>query len=743
MKAYDVVIIGHDITAYASALYLLKRFRKVAFVKLPNKDNYYALNKAFTDKTKQRLDFTHPVFEIGGLNTQEVFHNYLQYLKIDEARLNVLKRKETTIVTDEGRLYSRGNTLKDFMIYLIRHYPTQSQAIKRFKSDVLSLYVDFKLMRDNRFKGREYTIPKMYIDLGQVDLETFLKRYFTNEKLIQEFRLIHGFEAFSLSEIHALEYFKKFFNLFIEDSFFWVGYKKDFKDHFVKPVESEVDIYQTKAFHYELLNNQIESVEIDDSQQIKADYFIIDDFDKIAEMSVFQPVKKPIISYYIGLDDTPESLGIKAIDYLFTAPLHAEVLRVWNFNQLSYDTVKGIRVEVVEPNDGDSVLNTLEKFFPKIKNHVTTIKVSDPHQDYSSLTKHKNIHLNDRFERDHLKHLLIADNAFGINQAINQESGTIGRLMLGVDVADQVNQMIDAKENEMVRKTQDLLIGKILHGFKKKRLDATYLVQIDMGKRTYNLRMNETDAYIFNTEDSPDLIIRANYDVFNDLHHGALSLNKVLEDNQLEVKGDSHLFITVANALDFGNKKATFGNYEPFKKHQSKTLFSLSVILFTFFTASLYLRQHWIITTVFIGVLLGKAFVETIKLKRFSVVDYALITTGGAILIDQFFAFIPHYSFIWVLLAFLGTLSLILKRPFMFLELYKDETPSNAWSPLFKTLTQGLSILWILSLLLVALITYYLALPNQLLFVYVLFIMIVVSWRYQVLYINTTIKGRN
>ena len=138
-----------------------------------------------------------------------------------------------------------------------------------------------------------------------------------------------------------------------------------------------------------------------------------------------------------------------------------------------------------------------------------------------------------------------------------------------------------------------------------------------------------------------------------------------------------------------------------------------------------------------------KIFVENIKFKRHSFLDFVLFSVGVIALLNSLFEWAINPNFVWAFLAMSMGLTIILKRPFMFIEFYKDEHPSDAWSPLYKTIMQGLSLLWVLVFLLAFAITTLTTQPNQLLFIYVMFIMVAVSLRYKSTYIHTTLKGRN
>lgn len=743
MKTYDVVVVGHDISAYVSALYLSKRHRNVAFIHAGKSNDFHALKKPLKDDNNNTYNFNFPIVEIGGLEENELMRNYLQYLKLDEAKLNVLKRKETVLVTKDGRAFSRGNDLNAFIIYLVRHYPRHRNQIHQLKEDILSFYEDFKMMRDNRLKGREYTIPKMYIELGQVSLETFLKRYFNHPVIMEEFRLITGFEAYALKDIHALEYFKRFFNLFVEESFLWLDFNQDFKKIFIQPVKDNVTMIKGTVASIKRNNNLIEGVLLNDETFVQGDYYLLEDVDEMTLKKDFKPIDNKLKAIYIGLDQKPSDLGITETDYLFTSVKCCEALKLWNYTVMHPKSVYGIKVECVNPQTDSDIIETLYKFFPKLKGHIKVTKETDSFQPYSSIPKKVDVALSNRFKRDHLDHLKIAENGYMIVPFINFESGVIGQFMLGVESAERVNKHLEDKESETVRLTQDLLITKIIHGFKRNLLDDTYLLRIEMGKRDCTLRINQNDIYIFNTEDPVDLTLTASYDTFYQLHHGTLTVNQALEQNLLRSEKKPDLFMKVTQALRFGTVKAVFTDYKPAEKPINHLMFSLSIIAFTAYMFTLYLGYSFVSSIVFLSVLALKFGIDNFKFKRHSILDIVFILIGAYFFVDNLLELETNLNFVWVGLASFSFLSILFKRPFMFIELYKDEHPSDAWSPLYKTIMQGLTILWVFSFLIILAITTFTEMPNQLLFIYVMFIMLAVSLRYKTTYINTTLKGRN
>ena len=742
MKTYDVVIVGSDLTSYVSAFYLAQKTRQIAWVKTPNESTYEYLKKPLIDSDKQRYYFDYPYRELGGLEPNQLAQNYLEAMGLSELTLNVIKQKHTEIIQTDEKRYYRPNDLQGFRIYLVRHYPRYRDRIYRFFDDMTMYYEDFKTQRFERFKERPYRLSKMVASFRNDTLETILKRYFDNPVLREEFRFFQAVDGYQLNEIHAVEYFKRFFNSMIEQSYYLVQTDKSIHELFDLQSIEHIDIYENQVKTVKKDKDIVVSVMLEDGIEIQGEYFL---FDHIFDFTKphFTPLKGRFKqSFYVALSTPAEELGIESLNLLFSESTSAKSLRIIQYGYFHPKQKPSLRIEAVNPVSEEAMIEEIIRYFPKLKNHITKVKAGDIEPLYTSVIETRKMSLEATDAIDRLNHRYSMKNALYSGNKIAQESGLIGRLMLGVELAERIEKRLIQKESETIKQQQNLLISKLLHGYKQLVITDDVMVAIDFGKRTVPIRFNHQHAYVYHAAVKMHLTIHADYDVLNQLLQGQTTISKALEDKQLTFTGDVNLFRAITASLRLGTNAQTLTESKSYQKPYGIYLWCFNMISLMVWLGISSQIQLWIPTIAFLSIMNLKIIIQWFRIKHLAASDLINIGLALFVLGTQYFDLTLDITSVLVIYAGILLISILRKKPLLFYEFHRDEKPEDAFTYLYVTMMQGLTWLWIIAFGVSSVILRFVPWPNTWLYVYVFIIMISVSLRYKKNYINTVIKGR-
>ncbi len=742
MQTYDVVITGSDFTAYVAAFYLAKKDRRIALIQTPNPSTYEYLKKPLIDADKIRYPFDYPYRELGGLEPNQLTQSYLEAMGLSALTLNVIKQKETEIIQAKDKRYQRPNDWVGFRIYLVRFYPKYRDQIHRFFADMNDYYEDFKHQRFERFKDRPYRLSKMMASFRNKSLETVLKEYFEDDILREEFRFFQAVDGYKLHEIHATEYFKRFFNSMIEQSYYLVQTDASLYKMFDMQQFEDVDVYKSTIESIDNNEQGIQSITLSSGQKIAAEYFILDQpYGALKQQGI--PLNNRFKqSLYIALEAPAETYGFHALNVLLSVPKSALSIRVINYGYFHPKQKPSLRIETVNPMSEDAVINEIITYFPALKGHIKKVKASDVEPLYSSLIQTAKMSLEHTDKADRLQHRYSFGNTLYSGSKIGQESGLIGRLMLGVELADLIEKRLKQKESDTVIAKQNMLISKLLHGYKKMVITDDVMVSFDFGKRKVPVRFNHQNAYTYDKPVKIQLNIKASYMILEQLRQGQITIADALTQKQLSFTGDVNLFKAITASLRLGERAVTPPKYVSYPKPYGYYMLIINMALLTVWMGAVMQTQTWIVTAIYVGILIIKVFIQTLRLKLIMPSDFIGFGVALIVFLTNYFDITFHVSNVPWIYAGVLLLGLVLKKPWLYYEMYRDEKPADAFTFLYVTMMQGLTWLWTISFVLVGIILRYVEMPNTWLYIYVFVIMMYISGRYKKNYILNTIKGR-
>lgn len=769
MKQYDVIVIGSGVAALTAASYLSKRLRDVALFIVEDNTKIMKSSKRFADKDRKRYTFDTPYYEFGGLEKGALLSHYLNRLGIEE-KFKVAENKETILIKHNGRINSRPNDMNGFKLYLVRHYPKSRDQIHRFFDTLIKFYEDYKTQRLNNIRGKVFTLTALNAHWGDKSLKTVLKSFFKDPELLNEFSFMHHTIGLDLDDINAVHYFVRWFNIFME------------KSYFIQNTYEELNaLFMHKNAHETIVKEIIKEVVIEDNKIVKiiteddeytADFYVINDNPvKLIQNyvkenkglleeslpSIFkQQAKYKVNTAMIGLNKPLKSLGLNHVKYVFEPDLSKDIpfLSLVDYTFIDPNSApKGystLLVEFIDKEDYDEETFTLElsRYLDKLEESITLIRFGEaiPYRgSFDVFFKNKKT-LNDLYDLDLYGPLNVFDNAYFVGSFYRPESGITGLLQMGVEIGDIVNDALDNKELDMPLVSHDELINIISHQFIPKSLgNKEKFIVFVIGKSSYTLRAKGKylETYRYAKEDY-DLLLSSTNETLYNLTARNLTLDEALKSNNLEYQGDASFLKEVFDAFNLGRERKIV-DYEKNPKPFGMMSFYGTMFLFTLFSVTSFYTPLIFLIPITLILMFAKIGVAYKFTKQVVLYDLLISLLWIIFLI---LTLIPIESR-WInteifiaINAFYWFVTWLIKKPIIYKYVYKDYRSDFVMTQFFVTMMGGLSFIWMLTLGIGFLSTYYLDTVNQTIGFYTVLIAFYLTHRYPRMYVRSTIKNR-
>lgn len=769
MKEYDVIVIGSGVAALTAASYLSKRLRDVALFIVEDDTKIMSSSKRFADKDRKRYTFDTPYYEFGGLEKGALLSYYLNRLGIEE-KFKVAENIETILIKHNGRIISRPNDMHGFKLYLVRHYPKSRDQIHRFFDTLTRFYDDYKIQRLSNLRGKVFTLTALNAHWGNQSLKTVLKTYFKDPEILNEFSFMHHTIGLDLDHINAVHYFIRWFNIFMEKSYFIQNTYEELNELFMHKNTHET-VVKTSIKEIIIENNKIEKI-ITENDEYVADFYIINDNPlKLIENyvkenkgileeslpSVFkQQAKYKVNTAMIGLNKPLKTLGLNHVKYVFEPDLSKDIpfLSLVDYTYINPKSAPNgystILVEFIDKEDYDEETFTLElsRYLDKLEESITLIRFGEaiPYRgSFDSFFKNQKT-LNELYDLDLYGPLNVFHNTYFVGSFYRPESGITGLLQMGVEIGDIVNDALDNKELDMPLVSHDELINIIAHQFIPKSLgNKEKYVVFAIGKSSYTLRAKGKYLEIYRYgKDDYDLLLSATNETFYNLTARNLTLDEALKSNNLEYQGDEKFLKEVFAAFSLGQER-TLIEYEKNPKPYGMMSFYGTMFLFTLFSVLSFYTPLVILLPITLVLMIAKIGVAYKFTKETVLYDFLMsflwIVYLVLVLIPIESRYISTETFI-ALNAFYWFITWLIKKPIIYTYVYKDYRSDFVMTPFFVTMMGGLSFIWMLTLGIGFLSTYYLDTVNQTIGFYTVLIAFYLTHRYPRMYVRSTIKNR-
>ncbi len=731
MEKYDVVIIGGGLGSLTTAAYLSKRLRNVAVFEEGSRKKLQKYTNRLKDEFNNKFEFKFYNYDVGGVHEGNLFFEYVKACGL-ENKFEYDDNTSVTIVDKNKRTVKRPNDYKNFLIYLVRHYPKQRDEIHRLFNDISRHHKHYKEQKIARLNNLESTIPSLLIEWGDLSLYSVLRKYFSHEDLINEFTLVYDSIGIPIKEINAYNYFIKWFDTFIDGAHF---IKTSF-DKVVKTFTTEISKTKEKVFksrkieEFIIIDNKIEKIIDNDGIEIQAKYYVInmriDDFidkylpealkikEKFYEMYFTKELGRTINQVYIGLNKDAKALGIKDKHYLFSNIPTDDVrlLSLVNYKEIDKTSCKdGKGAILVEFLDDDlprkhkltQVIDQVAQYFPDIVDNIAVSKIGKKRNYFSGLSSKeywKNKTVNDLFDIDNYSELNPFINGYFIGSWVKPEAGITGMIQTGVEYGDKIDELIYHGDDEEYFITHDELMAIISHQFIPNALGKQEKnIQFRVGKDNYFIRTKAKHQRLYKgVNHLADIVIIATNDCLYDLSVGNTTLEKALKSGTLEYFGEKAFLEEVIEGFDMGIEIESVQKYTYIQgKYGIK--FMLAIIGVLVLSNLLGNYHNYVIiapiTFAVLGIILYFKYRILNLLISFEIFIMSLYFVIGitSIFVSELNE-LHDSKYMILLFAIYWLVTWLINKPIAFGYIRHDYRTDYSRTKLFKSMAGGLTFIW-------------------------------------------------
>ena len=732
MEKYDVVIIGGGLGSLTTATYLSKRLRNVAVFEENKTKKLLRYSNKIKDSKNNVFQFDFYHHDMGGVHPGDLLYEYINRCGL-EKNFTYFDNEYAMIVDHDKRIVKRPNDIKNFKIHLIRRYPKQRDQIHKFFLEIERHYKDYRVQKMARLNNKEFTIPSILIEWGDLSLQEVLHRYFQNKDLMNEFSLVYDSVGLELSEIHAYNYFMKFFDTFIDGSHFLANSFKKLVDEMSKEISKAKEKIFTgrKIEKVVFKDNQIHKLIDTDGVEVQALHYVInmriDEFvDKYTPSS--KDIKEDFIEKYIslknpkyinqvflGLDKSAEKLGIEETQYIFSS-FEQEQIRlnsIMNYKRIDSnscnDGLGAILIEFIDdgsPRDEllQNVIDLFTVYFPKTKGHIVASKLGNKRAYLGGMASKEyweNKTINDLFDVDDYTALNPFSNAYFIGSWLRPEAGITGMIQAGVEYGDIIDDLIYRGDDDDYFITHDELMMIISNQYIPSALGKVeHNIQFFVGKDSYYIRTKGKHARLYKgVSDISDIIIIATNECLYNLSVGNMTLDNAISTGGLEYVGERKFIEEVVDAFDMGIEEK--GREEKYTYTPGQYGMRYFLALFAVLVLSNLLANYhnYLIVAPISLVLIGIiSYLKFRKLNYISWFDIVCLSLYFVLSIVSIFVTqlntLQDSSYTTLFFALVLLISWLANKPILFGYIKYDYRTDYTRTRLFKQMAGGLTFIW-------------------------------------------------
>ncbi len=435
--------------------------------------------------------------------------------------------------------------------------------------------------------------------------------------------------------------------------------------------------------------------------------------------------KRVINRVYIGLAKNAKTLGIKEKHYLFSEVPddNIRLLSLVNYSEIDKKScAKGLGAILVEFIDDDlprkqkltQVIDQLTEYFPKLIDNITVSKIGQKKEYFggvSSMEYWKNKTINDLFDIDDYTATNPFTNSYFIGAWVKPEAGISGIVQTGVEYGDIIDDLIYHGDEEDYFITHDELMAIITHQYIPNALGKQEKnIQFFVGKDSYYIRTKAKHHRLYKgVTDISDIIIIATNECLYDLSVGNSTLEKALDKGVLEYVGDREFLDEVIEAFDMGIEIESAQRYTYVQgKHGLKFMLAIMMVLILSNLLANY-HNYLIIAPVTVVVLSGILYWKYRIYKLITIFEYT--TVGLYFIIFSLSIFLPivntfkDSTFTLLFFAFFWLGTWLINKPVVFSYMRHDYRIDYTRTKLFKSMCGGLTFIWGMIFLIVAILS--------------------------------------
>lgn len=792
LEHYDVLIVGNDIGSLSAALFLARKMRKIIVVhdtakfvsKKDAEDIVDAENNKYTFKYRTSA-------AVSGMDEGGLLYQYLKMFSM-ENDLKRITNKTDIVVARDGSLFNRMASPEQLIVYLVRHYPKQRDAIHRFFKDLNRLYENYLEQQENMLNNQDYTLTSLMIEWGDYSLSQVLEKYFNDPELVNEFGLYDAIDGLDLAFVNAYNFFMSYF-IGIQQGF---SYLYNNEQEIMKTLLNKISLINPKSVQARKINKFIADASgkiiraVDSTgKEISAKYYVVasdpqefytkyfpDRTAVLNEILKYYPnldSKKRIQTLYIALNQKAAVAGISELVYYFNQEPknNLQLTRMINYKlfdpescgakcgTLALDFVynEGVAVDV------KTILDSLTESFPKLAKMIVGSSLGKPRTFLSMLAVpevRKNLSINEQIAIESEEHIQVFNNLYLVGAWMRPEAGLFGEVHAGVSRGDAIEERLyyGDDDDEFYYLTNDEIMMMMRHNYGKKPLGAKEThINFHIGKSHYFVRTKAKNITIHRGEyAAPDLTIYSTNDKLSNLLMKKTTFDDVLKSGGFKYQGREEDLYAAINAFNLDDYQEYDNSYNPKLKMYFlgvKFLFMYIFIWGVMAFLSNYLPLIWLapFATGLIGLVSFLKYRTYKKIAWFEVFLWVL-SVGVlfmAIFWDRFNLLYETLFFgdhvitddiLMAPMALVFLVSWIINKPIVHDFHRFDYRRDYAGTALFKVINNGLTFVWAVIFFSIFAFTYITGERYVSVLYNLIFLGFFLTYFYPVMYITTNIK---
>jgi len=781
LREYDCIVVGQDLYALTVALFLSRRMRKVLVIQDPSniKYDYDKINIKYEDKN---FKFSYNRNNIvSGMDKSGLLFAYLDSLGLEKT-LSYEKLPYQMIVNQKGDTLKQLNSLDDFRIYLVRHYPKNIKEIDNFFDDLHRHYLNYYEQYQNMLSNADYTLTSLMIEWGDFSLKELLNKYFSNDDLISEFTINNFINGLPIDEVNAYSFFTNFFTG-LEKGFYLL--KNSYKEICEQCIE-KIKLVNPNAF----LNSSVKEFVLNDKSKIECIidnnnnlnyakfYFISDNplefysknFKNLEEdidiLKLYYPNiagKQRVNTLFLALNTKLSDIGIDELNYYFKNDNNDEIklIRMYNYSKASNQDLRRkeglLCIDFTYNNDflvtKDLVIQKLNYFLPKIKKFIIGSKLGKDSPYLTMLRDdkfRKNKSINEMIDVESFEHIQVIENLYVGGEFIRPEAGFYGIVSQSIVFGDKIEDKLYYGDNkdDFEYFSNDEIMMMIRHNYQSQHFGNKEIhINFNIGKSSYFIRTKGKNIVVHHGKyNNADLSIFTTNDKLSNLLLKKASFKQVLDSGFLKYRGDIDLLFTTVKAFQLDD----YQKYSPEDYLTSKYKFFGVKLFFAhifIYAIASFLSNYYNNIFIFPLAFLLSVIVTTIKIKVYETVSWFDIVLNIALLAFSVLSvFVSNFNQLLSDDIFLGFIILVLlisvfiNHPVVYLYHQFDMNIDYRNTKLFKIISSGLTFIWGFLFLVILGGTYLVGNDYLSMFYSFLFFGVFLTYFYPIVYVRTSIK---
>ncbi len=782
MEHIDVAIVGQDITALVTALFLARKMRKV--VVFPNDNSSSARDvKDFYDHQKSKFSFKDRYREtVPGLEQSGLLFHYLKSCGM-ENELRWIEAEKDVMVRLDGSIAHRSHTYEEYIIYLIRYFPKQKDRIRRFFNDMSRLYTNYCEQQNRLITNEGHTISSLMIEWGDYSLRGLLEKYFTDSELIDDIINHSGVAGLDGERCSSYDFFMRFISGLFSNNYYIMHSLSDIKQRLITKIQTI-----NRQF---IQSSKIVSVTMDDDQSIKTvvdesgveyetkyvlfsesinplfDRYFSNQTEKLNDLKRYFPdITQPMCkrNVYIGVSEKPTQIGLDAMNYVFDHANVDGVTLTKLINEKRFDSTVSSRdtgayiLEIVYPQgtkiQKDKIVERLYDYFPRLRKAECVIEWGRETSYQAMLSEEavrKNLPIENQIDLESMERYQITSNAYLIGDWMRPEAGLFGCFQAGIIHGDRIEEYLyyGEDDDEFFYLSNDEIMMMIRQNYGHKLLGKMEKhINFHIGKSDYFIRTKYKNISLHRgAYPQPDISLFSTNDQLASLVLHKASFESVLKSGGLKYQGKETELYDVVEALKLDDLRNDEVIYQPKTKIYFLGVKFLFVYLSIWALVSLlsnFLNLLWLMPIA----LLLTAGVTYAKYMTYREINGFEFVINGLLLVFSITAlFWPKFNqlrsddlFLGIM-AFIFFVSWLINRPIVHDFHHYDFKQDYGQSRLFKVINNGLTLVW--SLIFVSILVFtYVTTERYVTALYNLFFLgIFLTYFYPVMYVKTNIKS--